>query len=199
MAFTTATLEQWAEHLRREADGRFEERLRQEMVKASVTAEREGKLNASSRLRTRSGRLRNSIRGSVRNRGEAIEMVLSAGGAMGRRDVSYARAQEEGATIAPRRGRYLAIPLRAALTPAGVPRRAGPREYGDELYFFRARNGDAFLASKKSGLLMYMLHPGPVVLRPRRFLRDAVEEARKGLPPAIEKAVVLAVSVQGAP
>ncbi len=74
-------------------------------------------------LHVRTGHLKGSISvGSVESDSETISVSVFAG-----QDLPYARAQEYGATIRPKRSSFLAIPIGEALTPAGVAR-FGPRE-----------------------------------------------------------------------
>lgn len=55
----------------------------------------------------------------------------------------YAGIQESGGTIYPKRARALAVPVNEALTPAGVERYGGPRNYPGKLRFIPFRRGMA--------------------------------------------------------
>lgn len=187
------TLEEWARRLTTVAPDEFRRRLTVELRALALRGEREAKLLAGSRLRVRSGRLRSSIRGDVIAEGEGrLSVRLSAGL---ERELEYARAQEEGATITPRRGRYLAIPLPGALTPAGVLRsrfvRPGGLRAVASLFAVRRPGRRTLLAEAKGdGILpMFVLHEGPVRIRGRHFLRDGLEAARRQLPDAVRDAV----------
>lgn len=58
-----------------------------------------------------------------------------------------AMLHEHGGTVVPRNGKWLAIPLPAAMTPSGVPREPGPRSYGDLAFIPSRRSSQyAFLA-----------------------------------------------------
>lgn len=57
---------------------------------------------------------------------------------------NYARMQELGGTIRPKRGRFLTIPLPAALTPAGVLRK--PARQWKGAFFVRTKKGQLMLA-----------------------------------------------------
>lgn len=191
-------LHEWAEHLRNQADKELRENLKREFTKASLVAEREGKLLAGQSMRVRTGRLRSSVKAIIRNDTDNIELRLRAGGG-GAREVKYARIQEQGGRVAPRRGQYLAIPLPAALTAAGVLRgefasRGGLRSVPD-LFVFRARSGKLFLArhNGKDLQLLFHLRREPVTIRPKRFLSMAIERARQSLPPALQSVVQVAV------
>lgn len=96
-------------------------------IRLALKGEAAAKMNATTRLRVRSGRLRNSIAGTVEPTANGIAVVLSAGGRSGGSPVRYARIQEEGGTITPTRGRFLVFSVDpAAHTPAGVPRLPTP-------------------------------------------------------------------------
>jgi hypothetical protein len=53
----------------------------------------------------------------------------------------YALIQERGGTVLPVNAKALAMPVNAALTPAGVARWPGPREYPGKLQFIPWRKG----------------------------------------------------------
>lgn len=192
------TLEQWAARLTEEAGGAMRDRLAKDLRAIALKAERRAKVNATGRPRVRTGRLRNSIRGDVTQSGDHLAVRLSAGG-VGGRDLAYAAAQEEGATIRPRRGRYLAIPLPGALTPAGALRARfavpGGLRAVASLFAVRSKRGNLLLVERKGQeiLPMFVLHRGPIRISPTRFLSRALEDARDELPEALREAVVVAV------
>jgi len=95
---------------------------------------RDAKLNAP----VRSGRLRASIRGRVEP--GRLRGVVGT-------DVIYARIQELGGVVQARRAKFLAIPLKAMLTPAGVAR-ASPRDVPDT-FVLRSRAGNLIIAQRK--------------------------------------------------
>lgn len=77
-------------------------------------------------LNTRTGMLRASIKHRVQKVGNSI--VISVGVLRGPA-AKYAQTQEEGRTIRPTSAKFLAIPLKAALTGSGRPRfPLGPRD-----------------------------------------------------------------------
>jgi hypothetical protein len=162
----------------------------------ALDAEARAKRLATTRMRVRTGRLRNEIRGDVVSTQQGVAVRLSVG--LGR-ELAYARAQEEGATIVPRRGRFLAIPLPGALTSAGVLRARFARPGGlravASLFAVRRPGKRTLLAEKKGdGILpLFVLHPGPVRIRGKHFLRDALESVRRDLPEALRDVVAVAV------
>lgn len=113
------------------------------------------------KLQTRSGALRRLIGWATRGSGFASELTIFAG--------PPARIQEYGGTIKAKRKKYLTIPLRAALTPSGVPKRPGARDWEDA-FVLRSRAGKLFIARRrgKKGLdLLYKLQES--VRLPARF------------------------------
>lgn len=61
-----------------------------------------------------------------------------------RSEVPYARIHNEGGTVRPRRGKYLAIPLRPPL-PRGAGRRMMPRHDATPMRAWRSRRGNLLL------------------------------------------------------
>jgi hypothetical protein len=88
-------------------------------------------------LRRRTGSLARSVTGLgiTRNGAPAMRVGVLRGPAL-----AYAWLQEEGGVIKPKKAKALAVPVNEALTPAGVPRKRGPREYKN-LMFVRFRPG----------------------------------------------------------
>ena len=192
-------LETWAKQVAQSVPA-FRDTLSKRMVGLAAEAERQAKLLATHKLRVRTGRLRNSIAGSVRQVDGMPAIVLSAGGTSGSRSVGYARAQELGATISPRRGRYLAIPLPPALTGAGVLRSrfnlpGGLRSVGS-LFAIKGRSGRLLLVERKGdGVVpMFVLHPGPIRITPKRYLRDALRIVQDDMPEAFRGVVEIVVA-----
>lgn len=91
-------------------------------------------------LKRRTGRLAGSIMG----RAERFQGLpgLRVGTLRGPA-VPYAAVHERGGTIRPVRAKALAIPMEAALTPAGVDRFGGPRYAGDLKFIPFRRSGVA--------------------------------------------------------
>lgn len=97
-------------------------------------------------LQGRSGRLRESI-GSVTT-GNSLDTlrlkVFSAG-------TKYAQIQESGGTITPKRAKFLAIPLPAVLTAAGVP------DFPSARAFIDAHPGQTFFLRTEAGGTEHLL------------------------------------------
>lgn len=97
--------------------------------------------------------------------------------------VPYAQIEEEGGTILPTKGRYLAIPLQR-----GLPK-AGPRADG-KLFAFRSRDGRLFLARRDGKALdvRWKLQTS-VTRKGHPALRPAVERLVKAIPAELGKTV----------
>ena len=142
------TPEQFAESLRKAAEkGGFRAALINELLAGALEAERQAKLNATTTPHPRTGALRASIAGVVRERPGVLEVAVGSGsdtGAAGeqrpsgesrRPGVPYARMQEEGGTVRPNPPRkYLAIPLAAARTQDGGTKSAQVTRLPTSLY-----------------------------------------------------------------
>lgn len=90
--------------------------------------------------------------------------------------VPYAQIEEEGGTILPKKGRYLAIPLQK-----GLPK-AGPRADG-KLFVFKSKNGRLFLARRDGKALdvRWKLQTS-VTRKAHPALRPAIERLAKAIP-----------------
>ncbi len=150
--------------------------VRRALATAALDMEGGAKLNAETVLNVRSGHLRRSIAGTVRQGADGPEAVVSAGGRLGGANVTYAGTHEFGATIVPKRSQYLRIPLPPALTAAGVDRFGGPlRQSGAGLFrLAKSKKGNLLLIHKPSGMPWYVLKRS-VTIRARPFLRPAGE------------------------
>lgn len=95
-------------------------------------------------LRLRSGRGLRSIRDSIEvsTTGSGVRAEISAG------ELSM---HETGATVVPRRARYLAIPTVFALDGHGNPRRRGPRSYSSHSFVAKTKAGNLFVFQRMRG------------------------------------------------
>lgn len=175
------SVEDWDKHLA-PAVARLQAEMKKALIRASFIATKEAKLRATTGPKVRSGRLRASIRAFVRR---GPELVLQAGS--GR--VKYARTQEFGATIQAKRSRYLAIPLEAARTGAGVARWPGPRSVPG-LFFIRSKAGNPLLVVRDGdGIRPMFALKERVTIKAQPFLRPAMALARKSLRPGLRDAM----------
>jgi hypothetical protein len=119
------TLTEFA-RLLRDAPDELRTNLHRSLTALAIQGEASAKRNATTRPKVRSGRLRNSIVGEVRDGTDGPTLTLRAG-----EGLVYARVQEgpeDGSPytlIRARAGGYLAIPVGSSLTGAGVYRGTG--------------------------------------------------------------------------
>ena len=188
------TLDQLSTALR--GDGLRKE-IQRTLTIFALNAESGAKINATNRMKMRSGRLRNSIRSTVLDTSTGWMVTLSAGD---KEQVKYAHIQEFGGTI---RGRpWLRIPLAPALTGRGwlVDRFAGEslRATGSPWFVFRSRKGDLFIARKGDTLAngapraWYKL-VRQVTIRPKMYMTDAFTEQIRVLPTQIRSGFTVAI------
>ena len=115
---------------------------------------------AGGKLQHRSSALRRSIGFEVRGDGFASALTVFAG--------PPARIQEFGGRVTAKRAKYLTIPLRAALTPSGQPKRPGARDWEDT-FVLRAKSGKLFIAREKGRKLELLYKLQQSVEIPARF------------------------------
>ena len=108
-------------------------------------------------------------------RGNKIEGNIVAGG------LPYAAIHEYGGTIKPKSSKYLAIPLDAAKTPAGVPRGA-PRDFQDT-FFFKSKAGNLLIGQKGigGGLIPLFVLKKSVEIPKRRWASSAIDKTLPAL------------------
>jgi len=133
------------------------------------------------RLTPRSGRLIGSLRYSVVRSGNTVTATVSSGGPTTRGPVAYAGVHEYGATITPKRGKYLRLPLSSALTGRGVDKFSGLSLRDNEDFAFVPRQGkDPLLIHRPSGVPWYVLKTS-VTIPPRPTLGPAARFAQRQL------------------
>lgn len=157
-------------------------------------------------LQVRSGALRRSISSRVDESGDTI--LGRVGVLKGEKTLAYARAQEEGATITPKRAKVLTIPLKAALTPAGVPRFTA-REAAEQYLTFwhKQQDGDLILYGykgsgknvKEKQLVPLFAGVTKVTLKPTRFLSRAVADTLPSIREDIQRQIVAGLLAQSGP
>lgn len=132
------------------------------------------------KLQRRRGSLANAYAVTTRPSASRLEMV--AGIRSGLPGSSYARIQEFGGTVRPKRGKYLTVPLPAALTGSGALsgryriRRSGSRYVTDAgpTFIFKSKRGNLIVAVKQGANVkpIYVLRR-QVTIRPRFGFFDA--------------------------
>jgi len=153
-------------------------------------AEAAGKQNATTRLRVRSGHLRNSVHGSVSADGDTLQISVAAGGRQGGADVRYARIQDQGGTIRARGGGKLRLPLPIAKTAAGVDKLPGPLRLvaPGRFHARESKRGNLLLFDNATGAPHYLLVDSTTI-KATRFLEDAARDTAKRAPALVLKAI----------
>lgn len=160
---------------------RLRARLQKGLLRVALQGEAAAKSNATTAPRVRAGTLRRAIRGRVELQGTVlVALTLSAG--EDSPAAAYASVQEKGATIRPRRGRFLAIPLGPALTASGVAKVKSPREVAD-LRFQPLRGGAMGMLVKdhkgrRARSELWFLLVRSVTVPATRFLGRAMDTIR---------------------
>lgn len=172
--------------------------LLQGATEAALEGERLAKLNTTTLLRVRTGRLRNTVSGTAEVNGDEAVITLSAGGRGQRGPVPYGRIQEEGGTIKPVNGRFLAIPVGHALTAAGVARYPSPRDVPG-LRFVPIRGGAMGrlvrdVGGRRARTDLYFLLVRSVTIRPKRYLATARDQLLPHMPGYILDPIVGAIT-----
>lgn len=176
----TITPEEFADRMARLSSGDFYKAIKREATEVGIFAKGRAVLYATQRLHVRSGRLRSSIAYGVKLNPRSIEVQLHAGGHVQGEDVPYARIQDLGGRIVPKRAKRLAIPAKGgpAETASGDARRSGPRSWGELLRVHRFETGGLALVSKTEPFQIYYWLVKSVRIKPKYYLSDAFDEAQ---------------------
>lgn len=155
---------------------------------ALATAEREVVEQISGPvLKVRSGQARASVRVlPAELHGDTIDGGVGTNSA-------YLPFLYRGGTIRPKNAKMLAIPIGPALTPAGVPRYASPRDVVG-LFAFRSRAGNLLLAKREGAgkLTPYFVLKDSVTIGPHDFL----SQPKAALTQTLQKTLAAAVAKQ---
>lgn len=186
------TLDEWQRRISGLGSGGMLKLIRKVFVAAALEAEARAKINATGpALHARTERLRGSIHARVRGSGSGVELRLRAGGRGG--NVPYAGVHEYGATIRPRKGQFLAIPLGPARTRAGVSRFASPRDVPG-LFFVPSRSGGVLVKmGRGKSLTAWFALVRSVRIPARPYLRPALLAVRDRLPTILRSRTEVAV------
>lgn len=125
------------------------------------------------RLAMRSGRGLDSVFKSIKvsiNNGRNGSWLVQGQVSTGKLSI-----HETGGTLRPETGKYMALPLRAALSPSGVPLKSGPRQW-DNTFVRRTRNGNLIIFRKDRGTVvpLYLLSQS-VTIPPRLRLAETID------------------------
>lgn len=143
-------------------------------------------------LKVRTGTGRRSIFNRVERREDTVIGIVGADLTKAR----YMRAQEMGATIVPKRSRYLTIPLPAVLTGNGVARFSArqvidsPQSFGYRSVFFRNK---VLFGSIKGRLVPLFALKERVVLKRVGYLADSLREKQAMIMQIMSRALPQAV------
>lgn len=139
--------------------------------------------NGRKRIRTlarRSGALTQSILDSVRVEGSSFENLTGYIGA-----AFPGTVHEYGATIRPKKAKYLTVPLPAALDKRGIPKKRSAREW-ENTFVAKSKAGNLIIFQRRRSRIvpLYVLRT-EVTIPPRLGMRTTIE---KGLPYFVDKA-----------
>ena len=144
-------------------------------VDATAYIEQQLKINISGRiLKVRTGDLHDSIGSIVKDTGNQLEGIIGSGARQGNR-LPYADIHETGGTITPKNVQWLTIPLRAALTPSGMPR--GRARDFENTFFAYSKAGNLILFQRKGkkAVALFLLKKS-VTIPARRYMSITAEE-----------------------
>src|SRR5271165_2171024 len=130
---------------------------------------------SSTSLSRRSGALTEAILSSVKVSGQTFDTVQGSIGAPG---IPYARIQETGGTITAKGGKFLCIPLPAALDGNGLPLQSSPRDWPN-----------TFCAQSKAGNLLIFQRRGTSIV-PLYVLKTSVT-----IPPRLNMGATLQAGI----
>ena len=201
----TISLSEWQQSVKRLGAGEFRRRLRLNLEAMRLELVSQADRNAKASMRTRTSRLRGSIRSDVLVDGKGFKVTLQAGGRDAEGPIRYAGIQEFGGTVRAAAGRYLRVPLRPALTGKGrgqVDKFLGEklRDTGLPWFAFKAKSGKLYLGRSDKMLpdgrpqAWYRLKKETKVKR-KLFLGRAVDSVLAKSDPVLRS--LLAVSLQG--
>jgi hypothetical protein len=134
-------------------------------------------------LSRRSGNLTDAIVRSVEVMGTTMSTIEGHIGAPG---IPYAKIQEEGGTITAKGGKFLCIPLPAALDGQGLPLKSSPRDWPNT-FFAKSRAGNLIIFQRVGTNItpLYVLKTS-VTIPPRLGMRATLDT---GLPYFVSRAM----------
>jgi len=153
-----------------------------------ATMKREGFRGAPSSLAVRTGQLRRGFFANVKMEGNKAKLTVA-------NDTAYARIHEYGGVITAKNRKYLAIPLSAAKTGAGVARfPGGPRSVPDLVFIQRRGRNPLLMRPMGKGKLVpyYVLVRSvkiPARLGMRRTFLKSITGPRSDLQTELRQAV----------
>lgn len=136
-------------------------------------------MNVSGRiLNRRTGHLAQSIGAKIEKDGN--DWVGTVGSGYGRYDrLPYAEIHETGGVITPKHAKYLTIPLKAALTPTGAPKRGGARDW-QNTFVGKSKAGNLIIFQKSGrGLIPLYVLKKSVTIPARKYMSVTLQEMQK--------------------
>jgi len=153
--------------------------LLQGLKRAAIMVERKLKANVSGRiLKRRTGHLAKSIQNKVIVQDKNISAVIGSGVRTGKR-LPYANIHETGGAITPKNVRFLTIPLKENLTPAGTARFTARELFEDYPGDVFIGKGVIFLKKRGNKVSPMFALKKSVRIPQRRYLSRTVEQMRK--------------------
>lgn len=133
-------------------------------------------------LKTRTAHLRRSIAGRTFP-GKIVKAIIGSG-LFGRRPVKYARIQEKGGTVRPKRSKYLTIPF------PGIKGRAA--NYPGA-FFIKSKAGNLLLVERKgkSGLRPLFVLKSSVNIPASHFMSESIDQMRPDLRKSLKPEAIL--------
>ena len=177
------SLDELEARLTRAAHGALQDVLLRAGRAASDIMLKEAKTNAAARLQARSRALLNTIRSEVSGQSNAVTVSLLAGGDYGGLHVPYARLQEWGGEIVPKRAKFLAIPTEEGLTGPGIPKYASPRQMPFAKFIPGKEGSKAiWLVVDSRNDQVFFLLVARTYVPGKSYLRDALATATQQVP-----------------
>lgn len=159
------------------------------MVATAVDVFRSAPATTSTATRRRTGMLARALGHKVDVTNTGVTLTFGYLHGPGEAALAYAPTQEFGATIRPRKAKWLTIPLEAALTPAGVPR--GPARSFTNTFFIPIKGGrELLLMQRRSGhdaVPLFLLTKGPITIPARPALAPSFQLHRQAFVAALAR------------
>ncbi len=138
-------------------------------------------------LRRRTGKLAQSIQWRVQKTDVGLVAFVGANVLTGRR-VPYADILETGGTITAKKGKFLAVPLRAALTGAGTTKAPSPRDFPNT-FFRRTKQGRPIIFQKNGNRIvpLFILFKR-VNIKPYKYMSTTLAQVKPMIKKIMEEA-----------
>ncbi len=146
---------------------------------AAVMVERKLKTNVSGKiLKRRTGHFAKSIQSKISINNKNISAVIGSGVRTGER-APQSNIHETGGVITPKNVRFLTIPLKENLTPAGVIRFTARELFEDNPGQVFIKKGIIFLKKDKGGIMPMFVLKRNAKIPERKYLSKTVAQMEK--------------------